>query len=240
MPRLPDRGEEERVEKRIAIAIDGPVGSGKSTIAKLVARELGYTYIDTGAMYRGIALKAKRMKISWEDAQRLSSLAGSTDIVLMPATKEELTSRVLVDGEDVSREIRETDIGEGASKTSTISGVRKALVKLQKGMAASGGVVMEGRDIGTVVLPGAELKIFLTGSIEERAKRRFLELQKKGKKPEMRDVIEEVRERDRRDSTRADSPLKKAEDAVEVDTTHMTIAQVVDTIVKMARERTSR
>ncbi|MCX6353852.1 MAG: (d)CMP kinase [Candidatus Aureabacteria bacterium] len=224
------------MEKKIAIAIDGPVGSGKSTIAKLVARELGYTYIDTGAMYRGIALKAKRMRISWEDAQRMASLAGSTEIVLLPATKEELTSRVLLDGEEVSCEIRETDIGEGASKSSTISGVRKALVKLQKGMAVSGGVVMEGRDIGTVVLPGAELKIFLTGSIEERAKRRFLELQKKGKKPEMREVIEEVRERDLRDSTRADSPLKKAEDAVEVDTTHMTIAQVVDTIVEMARE----
>jgi len=235
-PAKEDR-EEEIVGERIAVAIDGPVGSGKSTVARLVAKELGYTYIDTGAMYRGVALKAKREGISWDDGDRMAGLAGDTDIELLPAGEGELTSRVLLDGEDVSRAIRETDIGQGASKIGTISGVRIALVRAQKKMATRGGVVMEGRDIGTVVLPGAELKVFLSGSIEERARRRFLELKKKGKEPDMDEVIKEVGERDRQDTTRADSPLKKADDAVEIDTTGMTIEQVVERIVKLAGER---
>lgn len=222
---------------KIKIAIDGPVGSGKSTVARRVAQEMGYTYIDTGAMYRGIALKAKRKGVSWDDPEGMAALAGKTEIELKPAGTAGVTSFVSVDGLDVSREIRDTDIGQGASKIGTISGVRRALVSMQQRMAEEGGVVMEGRDIGTVVLPKAELKIFLSGSVEERAKRRFLELQAKGKSPVMSDVIAEVKARDAQDSTRADSPLKKADDGVEVDTTNMTIDQVVGEIVRLARER---
>ena len=194
---------------KIKIAIDGPVGSGKSTVARRVAEAMGYTYIDTGAMYRGIALKAKRQGISWDDPDGMAALAGRTKIELRPAGIAGVTSLVSVDGLDVSREIRDTDIGQGASKVGTISGVRRALVSMQQRMAETGGVVMEGRDIGTVVLPGAELKIFLSGSVEERAKRRFLELRAKGKSPVMSEVIAEVKARDTQDSTRADSPLKK-------------------------------
>jgi cytidylate kinase len=223
--------------KRIKIAIDGPVGSGKSTVAKRVARSLAYTYIDTGAMYRAIALKAKREGVSWDDADGMTALARSTSVTLEPAGGEDETSVVRLDGEDVSRAIRETDIGGGASKIGTISGVRRALVAMQQRMAEAGGVVMEGRDIGTVVLPDAELKIFLTGSVEERAKRRFLELRSKGKTPVMAEVIEEVKARDRQDSTRADSPLKKAGDGVEVDTTAMTREQVIEESVRRGRAR---
>lgn len=225
------------MEKRIKVAIDGPVGSGKSTVAKRVARALGYTYIDTGAMYRAIALKAKRAGISWDDGEKMAALARGTDVALEPARGEEETSVVRLDGEDVSKAIRETEIGGGASKIGTISGVRRALVAMQKKMAARGGVVMEGRDIGTVVLPDAELKIFLSGSVEERAKRRFLELTAKGKSPVMAEVIEEVRARDHQDTTRADSPLKKADDGVEVDTTSMSREQVIEEIVRRAREK---
>jgi cytidylate kinase len=225
------------MEKRIKIAIDGPVGSGKSTVAKRVARAMGYTYIDTGAMYRAIALKAKRKGLSWDDADGMTALARVTSVTLETAKGEDETSIVRLDGEDVSKAIRETDIGGGASKIGTISGVRRALVAMQKKMSAAGGVVMEGRDIGTVVLPDAELKIFLSGSVEERAKRRFIELQSKGKTPVMAEVIEEVKARDHQDSTRADSPLKKADDGVEVDTTGMTREQVIGEIVRKAEKK---
>jgi cytidylate kinase len=225
------------MDTRIRIAIDGPVGSGKSTVAKRVARAMGYTYIDTGAMYRALALKAKRKGISWDDADGMAALARTTSVALEPSGGEEETSVVRLDGEDVSRPIRETEIGGGASRIGTIPGVRRALVEMQRKMATAGGVVMEGRDIGTVVLPNAELKIFLSGSVEERARRRFLELRGKGKTPVMAEVIEEVRARDHQDSTRADSPLKKADDGVEVDTTSMTREQVVEEIVRRARDR---
>ena len=225
------------MEKRIKVAIDGPVGSGKSTVAKRVARALGYTYIDTGAMYRAIALKARRARVSWDDGKKMASLARGTSVALEPALGEDETSVVLLDGVDVSREIRETEIGGGASKIGTIPGVRRALVAMQKKMAEKGGVVMEGRDIGTVVLPDAELKIFLSGTVEERARRRFLELEAKRKKPVMAEVVEEVKARDRQDSTRADSPLRKADDGVAVDTTSMTREGVIAEIVRLAKER---
>ena len=225
------------MEKKIKIAIDGPVGSGKSTIARLVAQRLGYTYIDTGAMYRGIALAAKRAGVSWGDEDAMSGLAGKVKIELFPSGSGDQTCVIRINGEDVSRKIRDTDIGKGASAIGTIPGVRRALVAKQREMAKAGGVAMEGRDIGTVVLHDAELKIFLTGSIEVRARRRFLELEKKGKAPVMREVIEEVTARDKQDSTRADSPLKKADDAVEVDTTDMSIEQVVDEVVRRADEK---
>ncbi len=221
----------------IRIAIDGPVGSGKSTVARLVAKRLGYTYIDTGAMYRGVALSAKRAGVPWDDADRMAELAGRTRIELRPSGGGEITSLVSIDGEDVSKEIRNTEIGQGASLIGKIAGVRRALVEQQRRMATLGGVVMEGRDIGTVVLPDAELKIFLSGSIEVRAKRRFLELEGKGQKPVMQEVVEEVKARDEQDTTRKENPLKKANDAVEIDTTEMSIEQVVTKIVHLADKR---
>jgi cytidylate kinase len=225
------------MNKKIRVAIDGPVGSGKSTVARLVAKRLGLTYIDTGAMYRGIALKAKEAGVSWDDSEKVAALAVQADIELSPSKEEELTCDIRVDGKDVSRAIRQTDIGQGASKIGTISAVRRALVAKQRLMTVAGGIVMEGRDIGTVVIPDAELKIFLSGSVEERAKRRFLELQAKGQSPVMEKVIEEVKKRDEQDSTRADSPLKKADDGIEVDTTNLSIDQVVDRIVELANGR---
>ncbi|MDD5555946.1 MAG: (d)CMP kinase [bacterium] len=225
------------MKTRVSIAIDGPVGSGKSTVARLVARRLGSTYIDTGAMYRAVALKARRRGIRWDDADAMAALARDTSVELRPAAAAGVTSTVLLDGEDVSRAIRETEIGRGASDIAVIPGVRRALVSMQRRMAAAGGVVMEGRDIGTVVLPEAGLKVFLAGSVEERARRRFLELKAKGASPVMREVVEEVRARDLQDSTRADSPLKKADDAVEIDTTNMTIDDVVAEIVRLAGVR---
>lgn len=227
------------MDTRIQIAIDGPVGSGKSTVARLVARRLGYTYIDTGAMYRALALKAARRGVSWDDAEGMAAVAQESEIALKPSTEEGKTSLVFIDGEDVSQEIRQTEMGQGASKIGAIPGVRRNLVRLQRAIAARGGVVMEGRDIGTVVLSNAECKIFLSGSVEERAKRRFLELQKKGESPVFEEVVEEVKARDHADTTRAESPLKKADDSVEVDTTDMSIEEVVDRIATIARKRIS-
>lgn len=224
--------------KRLTIAIDGPVGSGKSTIAKLVARELGYLYIDTGAMYRCVALKASRNGIPWTDAEGLTGIARNSSIKLENAVADgEPKCFVHLDGVDVSSAIREQEIGQGASAVGKISGVRRALVPLQREMAAGGAAVMEGRDIGSVVLPSADLKIFLNASVEERARRRHLELVGKGEEISIKEVVEEVEARDRQDSTRADSPLVKTDDAVEVDTTGLSIPEVVDRIIALAQER---
>ena len=224
--------------KKLTIAIDGPVGSGKSTIAKLVARKLGYLYIDTGAMYRSVALKAGREGIPWTDEKRLTDIARNSSIKLENTVEDgEPKCLVYLDGEDVSSAIREQEIGQGASAVGKISGVRRALVPLQRKMAAEGGTAMEGRDIGSVVLPSAGLKIFLNASVQERAHRRHLELVEKGEEISMEEVIEEVEARDRQDSTRADSPLVKTDDAVEIDTTGLSIPEVVDRIIALAEER---
>jgi cytidylate kinase len=223
------------MDTRIRIAIDGPVGSGKSTVAKRVARAMGYTYIDTGAMYRALALKAKRKGISWDDADGMTALARSTSVALEPAGAEDETSVVRLDGEDVSRAIRETEIGGGASRIGTIPGVRRALVEMQRTMATAGGVVMEGRDIGTNVVPDAAVKVYLTARPEVRARRRWKELRAGGADVRLDEVLEDVTARDRRDSERTLAPLRQADDAVVVDSTTATLDEVVAVVEEIAR-----
>jgi cytidylate kinase len=221
--------------KGLVIAIDGPVGAGKSTVAKLVARKLGYLYVDTGAMYRAVALKALRLGMDINDPIVMAMLAEATDIQLQQQGDGGV--RVFLDGEDVTEAIRTPEVSEASSIVSAHEGVRKVLAERQKVMAELGGVVMEGRDIQTVIAPDAEVKIFLTASLEERAKRRWLELQQKGISVSYEEVLQEVKERDERDKTRAIAPLRKAPDAVEIDTTGMTPEEVAEKIVKLACKR---
>jgi cytidylate kinase len=226
--------------KGLVIAIDGPVGAGKSTVAKLVARKLGYLYVDTGAMYRAVALKALRLGMDINDPIVMAMLAEATDIQMQQ--QEDGSVRVFLDGEDVTEAIRMPEVSEASSIVSTHEGVRKVLAERQKSMAELGGVVMEGRDIQTVIAPDAEVKIFLTASLEERAKRRWLELQQKGVSVSYEEVLQEVKERDERDKSRAIAPLRKAPDAVEIDTTGMTPEEVAEKIVELAcrREKCAR
>ena len=223
--------------KGLVIAIDGPVGAGKSTVAKLVARKLGYLYVDTGAMYRAVALKALRLGMDINDPIVMTMLAEATDIQLQQ--QDDGNVRVFLDGEDVTEAIRMPEVSEASSIVSAHEGVRKVLAERQKAMAELGGVVMEGRDIQTVIAPDAEVKIFLTASLEERAKRRWLELQQKGISVSYEEVLQEVKERDERDKSRAIAPLRKAPDAVEIDTTKMTPEEVADKIVELACKRAS-
>jgi cytidylate kinase len=223
----------------MSIAIDGPAGAGKSTVSKLVALRLGLQYVDTGAMYRGVALAALRRGVSPDDEPQLTAIADNLEFsfkVERPS-ENDLVIRVFTDGEEVTKEIRAPECGNMASKVSSVSGVRRALVAQQKHMGAAGGVVMEGRDIGSVVMPGAPVKIFLTASAEERARRRTLELEQKGTPQSFEQVLAEIRERDHRDSTRADSPLKPAPDSVTVTTDGMSIPQVVEEIVRIAESK---
>ena len=220
--------------RKLVIAIDGPVGSGKSTVARRVAELLGYTYIDSGAMYRAVALKALRKKISLNSAQELEVLASETRIDLRA---EGGTQRVLLDGEDVTAAIRSPEVSQAASKVAVIPGVRHVLVAEQRRAGKQGGVVMEGRDIGSVVFPDAELKIFLTASDEVRAQRRWREHQQKGDQIDLAKTLEEIHERDRRDAEREHSPLLRAEGATYVDSTAMEAEEVARLIVLLARER---
>ena len=225
--------------RNLVIAIDGPVGSGKSTAARRVAELLGYTYIDTGAMYRAVALKALRSKIALNANEALVALAGDARIDLRAGVSENRgTQRVLLDGEDVTAAIRTPEVSQAASKVALIEGVRQVLVAEQRRAGASGGVVMEGRDIGSVVFPDADLKIFLTASDEVRARRRWLEHQQKGDAINLAHTLEEIRERDRRDAGREHSPLVRAEGAVYVDSTAMEPEEVARLIAMLARERT--
>jgi cytidylate kinase len=204
-------------------------------VAKLVARKLGYLYVDTGAMYRAVALKALRLGMDINDPIVMAMLAEATDIQLQQQGDGGV--RVFLDGEDVTEAIRTPEVSEASSIVSAHEGVRKVLAERQKAMAELGGVVMEGRDIQTVIAPDAEVKIFLTASLEERAKRRWLELQQKGISVSYEEVLQEVKERDERDKTRAIAPLRKAPDAVEIDTTGMTPEEVAEKIVELARKR---
>ena len=226
---------------RLTIAIDGPAGSGKSTVARRVAAMLGYVYLDSGAMYRAVALKALEHKIAREDEARLIALARATHIALKAPTAEQeaagLNNRVFLDGREVTTEIRTSDVAQAASRLATIAGVREVLVAEQQKAGEGGGVVMEGRDIGTVVFPHAELKIFLEASPETRAQRRWMEHQEKGERLSVEEVLEEVRERDKRDREREVSPLVRAQDAVLVDNTAMGIEETARLIVMLARER---
>jgi cytidylate kinase len=208
---------------KIIVAIDGPAGAGKSTIARHLARHFGLLNLETGAMYRAFALRALRVGISLDDTEALEGLAAETSIRLEPDKEE---NRVLLNGEDVTGMIRNQIVTDAASRVSVFPAIRAWMVRLQQQMGAQGGVVMEGRDIGTVVFPHAEVKIFLDAAPEVRGMRRYDEL---GPKPTVQpeEVIRDLRERDERDRNRADSPLKPTDDAVLLDTTHLTLEEVV-------------
>ena len=225
-------------KRRFIIAIDGPSGAGKSTVGKALAKRLGFTYIDTGAMYRAVALKAKEKSIRAEDEEGLSGLAALLHIDFLNRDGE---TRVVCDGEDVTESIRTPEISLLASDISKKQGVREALVNQQREMGRGGEVVLDGRDIGTVVFPHAEAKFYLDAKPEERARRRFRELVEKQAKVDFQETREEVMERDRNDMTRAISPLRKAEDAVAIDSTDRSVDEVVEEMVRivMLRVRTA-
>ncbi len=217
---------------RLVVTIDGPAGAGKSSVAKRLARRLGYRLLDTGAIYRSVALAARRLGIAWDDASALAALARSLDLDFAYSEKDE-QNKVFVGGEDVSSAIRDPAISDGASRVSALPEVRAALLDVQRRLGASGGVVVEGRDVGTVVFPGAGAKFFLTASEEVRARRRAAELRAAGKVADEHQVRAEMTERDLRDSTRETAPLRQAEDALFVDSSDRSIDDVVD---MMARE----
>ncbi len=194
---------------------------------------MGYAHIDSGAMYRAVALRALRTGVAMDDLESLARIAEDADLVL----SERGRGSVYLDGEDVSEAIRAREVSDASSVMSTVPRVRRAMVRQQRRLGHSMDCVMEGRDIGTVVFPDADLKVFLVASIEARARRRLRDLEKRGEPSSLEDVVEEIRERDRRDSTRQDSPLLKAEDAIELDTTHLTVEEQVDEVVRLARER---
>lgn len=214
------------------IAIDGPAGAGKSTVAKAIAAKLGFTYLDTGAMYRAVALTALRAGVTEEDAA--GKLAAEMDLRFEPSTDGQ---RMIVNGEDVTSLIRTPEVGEAASKLSAFSQVRKPLVRRQRELIEEERIVLEGRDTTTVVCPDAKLKVYLTASVKERARRRFLEYLGKPDAPTLQEIEDAIAERDHRDSTREDSPLRVAEDAVVVDTDSLTVEAVVETILAEWRRR---
>jgi cytidylate kinase len=228
--------------KELIIAIDGPVGSGKSTVARRVAEMMGYVYIDTGAMYRSVALKALRGGMSFdadgpaESGNPLTALASDTRVDLRQTNGAQ---QVFLDGEDVTTAIRTPEVAQAASKVAVISGVRKVLVAEQRRAGEKGGVVMEGRDIGSVVFPDAQLKIFLTALPEIRADRRWREHQQKGDAIDLPRTLEEIHERDRRDRERKTSPLVQARDAVVVDSTAMEPEEVARLVVMLAKGKSA-
>ncbi|MBN2299864.1 MAG: (d)CMP kinase [Acholeplasmataceae bacterium] len=211
------------------LAIDGPAGSGKSTISSLIAKKLGWTHIDTGAMYRAVTLLAIEKGINLNDEASYRFLESS--LIHYDS------NRIFIDDRDVTEAIRSEAVTHHVSLVSSFPYVRKKLVQLQQRAALNGNIVMDGRDIGTVVLPKADLKIFLTANVEERAKRRFKENVKKGKQAQISQVIEDIVNRDQKDSTRKESPLRKASDAVELDTTYLTIEQVVNKIIELTDKK---
>lgn len=218
---------------RPVVAIDGPAGAGKSTVTRKVAERLDYVIVDTGALYRVVALAAELSGVSFDDADGATALAESLvaehAVVLRRSSSGSM--QVVLRGKDVSLSIRAQNIGQGASKVSAHPGVRRALLELQRDAGRQGGVVLEGRDIGTVVFPDAEAKFYLTASVGIRAQRRHDELAARGTPPSLDEVLSEVSERDRRDSTRPVAPLRQAEDALLVDSSTLTIEQVVEQIV---------
>ena len=216
------------------IAIDGPAGAGKSTIAKLVAARLGFIYIDTGAMYRAMGLFFDKNGQWPTRSDDITALAGKADISI---AYKDGTQRIYLNDRDVSDSIRSENAGMSASRVSALPEVREKLVELQRELAKKENVVMDGRDIGTVVLPNATLKIFLTADVGVRAQRRLLQLQAKGEKADIASVEEDLKQRDYNDSTRKASPLKQAQDAVLLDTSNLSIEETADTIIKMAEER---
>jgi len=223
--------------RRIVIAIDGPSGSGKSTVGRRLAERLGYRYLDTGATYRVAALRAEELSIDIDDEDKLARVCSDMEILFVQDGNE---IKTFCNGKDVSEAIRKPEISSLASEISTKKAVRDILVEMQRRMGAGGGVVAEGRDIGTVVFSGAELKFFLDATPEERGKRRFNELMEKGIRVSLEETIAEMRRRDQRDRRRELAPLRKAEDTLVIDSTHMTIDEVVEKMFKEARRRISQ
>lgn len=223
-------------KKELVVALDGPSGSGKSTIAKQVAKRMHYTYIDTGAMFRALGITAKKQNIPFEEGEKLNNFLQNIDL------KYGISDDVLitVDGVDLTKEIREHYVSELASTISKLPSVRKYLLNFQRNLARSNFVVMEGRDIGTVVFPNSFCKIFMTASYEVRAERRLLQLQEAGNHEiTLEQVIADIKERDERDSSRAIAPLKIADDAIMLDTSDLTFDQVLEKIVNIVKERVS-
>ncbi len=216
------------------IAIDGPAGAGKSTIAKGAARELSFLYVDTGAMYRAIGLGLLRRKTDLEDEE---ALLAALQEIRVTIGYEDGVQQVYLNGENVSDQIRTEEVSSMTSICSVKPQVRNKLTDLQKGIAARENVLMDGRDIGTMILPNAQLKIYLTASVDTRAKRRFKELQERGIACDLQEIARDIEERDYRDTHRETAPLTQAEDAVLIDSSHMTIQEVVERIVSLARER---
>jgi cytidylate kinase len=214
------------------LAIDGPAGSGKSTISSLIAKKMGWTHIDTGAMYRAVTLQAIELGIDLNDEKAYSFLETSNIHYDF--------NKIFIDQRDVTEDIRSESVTKNVSLVSSFPYVRRKLVDLQKKAAAKGNIVMDGRDIGTVVLPHADLKIFLTANVEERAKRRLKENLKKGKQSEIEHVIKDIATRDEKDSTRKESPLRMADDAIILDTTHLTIDEVVSKIIDLTDKKENK
>lgn len=222
------------MSRRVVIAIDGPAGAGKSTIARGIAQRLGYVYIDSGAMYRCVALWALRNSIMLDDMHKLEQLARAAHIEFTPGD-----SVVLLNGEDVTAAIRQPGVSDASSQVSAVPGVRRAMVDLQRAMSENASVVMEGRDIGTVVFPHADVKIFLDAAQDARAERRAGELRSQGAEVAIESVAREMHDRDHRDRTRSEAPLVQAPDAIYVDTTGLTIGEVEETVLKLIRSRVS-
>ncbi len=216
------------------VAIDGPAGAGKSTIAKRVAKELDFIYVDTGAMYRAIALFMLRQGVTSDDEAKVSELVQEISVEIKYVDG---TQQVWLNGEDVSTEIRKEEVGNMASATSVYPAVREKLLSLQQDLAAKEDVIMDGRDIGTCILPNAQVKVFLTASVETRANRRYKELQEKGVTCDLQEIMKDIEDRDYRDMNREIAPLKQAEDATLVDSSDMGIDEVVATIVNLCKEK---
>lgn len=220
--------------KKIAIAIDGPAGAGKSSISKVVANELGYLYIDTGAMYRGVTWAVLDSNVDVNNQKEVEALLPSLDLTLEPTAS---ACKVFVKGQDVTNLIRQQQINENVSTIASYKGVREYLVERQQAMAAIGGVILDGRDIGSVVLPDAELKIYLTASVDARAKRRWLEVQGTSNEQPLEDIKKNVESRDEMDKNRDESPLVCVEDAIIVDSSNMTFDETVEHILHLVQER---
>nr|WP_295972381.1 (d)CMP kinase [uncultured Bacillus sp.] len=219
---------------KISIAIDGPAAAGKSTVAKIVAKKLSYIYIDTGAMYRAITYKALKEQADLENEQQLAGILAQTQIELVPEKDGQI---IYLDGRDVTREIRNTEVTNIVSIVAKHRLIREEMLKRQRNFAKEGGIVMDGRDIGTHVLPNAEVKVFLLASVEERALRRHTENIERGIPSNLEQLKEEIFQRDKLDSEREFAPLRKAENAIEIDTTRLSIEQVVEKIMDLAKER---
>ena len=219
---------------RLIVAIDGPSGAGKSTVARRLARELGYLYMDTGAMYRAVALNVLESEIDPSDAKELRKILEDIRVKLI---EKDNGLRLLLNGRDVTEEIRTPEMSQMASKISELQAVRERMVGIQRDMASQGGLVAEGRDIGTVVFPRAEVKIYLDASEPERARRRSQELLARGKQVTLEETLREMNERDRRDQKRTLSPLRKAEDAMVIDSTSLGVDAVVDRIVNEIKNK---